>query len=311
MATTGLTTFDAGRRRLLLAGAGALVLAACGSGGDEVAATGPGGEGDSDASPPTSGSGGPGALTLLRVFALEQAAATPLRLPLAFADRDGVSVADVPEAIQVRATSPSGVEQQTVEVARRREGIPSPYYPFEATLDEPGQWELTISVGEAETSTNLTVRPRQELAVVPGPGERLPSIATPTTADALGINPLCTAEPPCPLHEVGLDDALTAGLPIALLVSTPAFCQTAICGPVLDLLLARQSGLAGKLTMIHAEVYTDEDADQTTPTVNALGLRYEPSLFLADADGNVRGRLDYTFDASELDEQLAALLAPA
>lgn len=310
MATTGRTSFDAGRRRLLLAGAGALVLAACGS-GDEEGDTVQGGGGDTDATPPTSAPSGAGALTLLRVFSLEQAAATPLRLPLAFADGEGVPATDVPEAIRVRATSPSGVEQPAVEVSRRRDDIPSPYYPFEATLDEPGQWELTISVGEAETSTDLTVRPRQELAVVPGPGELLPSIPTPTTADALGIAPLCTAEPPCPLHEVPLDDALVAGLPIVLLVSTPAFCQTAICGPVLDLLVARREELAGRVTMIHAEVYTDEDADETTPTVDALGLRYEPSLFLADADGTVRGRLDYTFDASELDEQLAALLAPA
>ena len=309
MATPRRSPFDPTRRRLLLAGAGGLFLAACGSGGDD---------GDEDAAAAarttTTGAGGSGdggALTLIRVFALEQAAALPLRLPLAFADDGGVPTDEVPDAIEVTAVSPAGVAAAPVEVARRSDGIPSPYFPFEATLDEPGTWELVIAVGSATTSTDLTVRPREELAVVPGPGDSLPSIPTPTTADALGVDPLCTATPPCPLHEVSLDRALTAGLPIVLLVSTPAFCQTAICGPVLDLLVARQADLAGRATVLHAEVYTNDQARETTATVNALGLRYEPSLFLAEADGTVVARLDYTFDGTELDEALEALLAPA
>lgn len=309
MATPRRTPFDPFRRRLLLAGAGGLALAACGSGAEQGAVA----DGGAATTAPASGGGAGGdrqvELTLLRVFALEQAAGIPLRLPLAFADAEGAPTDQVPDAITVTAVSPSGVPGQAVEVARHGEGIPTPYFPFEGTLDEPGTWELAISVGAATTRTDLTVRPRQELAVVPGPGDVLPSIPTPTAADALGVEPLCTATPPCPLHEVGLDQALAAGLPVVLLVATPAFCQTAICGPVLDLVVARRAELEGRATLLHAEVYTDERAEETTSTVDALGLRYEPSLFLAGADGTVRGRLDYTFDATELDQELEALLA--
>ena len=305
MATPRRTTFDPFRRRLLLAGAGGLVLAACGSDDGVRAAAG------TSTSEPgaTSGSAGAGALTLLRVFALEQAAGVPLRLPLAFADAEGAPTDEVPDAITVTAVSPSGVAGEPVEVRRHGVGIPTPYFPFEGTLDEEGTWELAIAVGAAETRTDLTVRPAQELAVVPGPGDALPSIPTPTPADGLGVAPICTANPPCPLHDVSLDQALAAGLPVVLLVSTPAFCQTAICGPVLDLVVERRAALEGRATLIHAEVYTDDRADETTATVDALGLRYEPSLFLAAADGTVRGRLDYTFDATELDEELGTLLA--
>jgi len=299
MPTPRRTTFDPTRRRLLLASAGSLALAACGGGGGSTA---------SPASTTTT-TVGPQRLSLLRVFALEQPAGVALRLPLAFADAEGVPTADVPDDITVRAVSPSGASLDPVTVARRGTGIPSPYFPFEQTLDETGTWELVIAVGSAETSTELTVRAPEELAAVPNPGDPLPSIPTPTVNDALGIEPLCTATPPCPLHEVSLDQALTSGLPTVLLVSTPAFCQTAICGPVLDLLVERQMRVGDRATLIHAEVYTDESLEETTPTVNALGLRYEPSLFLADADGTVRARLDYTFDATELDESLDALLA--
>jgi hypothetical protein len=303
MATPRPSSFDRSRRRLLLAGAGSLVLAACGSGDEPTSARDTTTSTGGGAAAGTAGGG----LTLLRVFAPEQAAGIPLRLPLAFADAGGAPTDRVPDAIRVTAVSPSGVAAAPLEVARRGRGIPTPYFPFEATLDEPGAWELRIAAGAAETATDLTVRPRQELAVVPGPGEALPSVPTPTTADALGVEPLCTAAQTCPFHDVSLDQALAVGLPVVLLVATPAFCQTAVCGPVLDLLVERQADLAGRATVIHAEVYTDDRATDTTSTVDALGLRYEPSLFVAAADGTVRGRLDYTFDATELDEELGAL----
>lgn len=285
--------FDPTRRRLLLAGAGGLALTACGGGGGTAA-------------PATTTTRAPRTLSLIRVFAPEQPAGVPLRLPLAFAGAEGVPTGDVPDRIEVRAVPPSGASLDPVVVQRHGEGIPSPYYPYTSTLDEPGAWQLVIAVEGAETTTDLTVRPRSELAAVPGPGEALPSIPTPTTGDALGVDPLCTATPRCPLHDVSLDQALALGKPVVLLVSTPAFCQTAICGPVLDLLVDRSATLADRATVIHAEVYTDDTASETTSTVSALGLRYEPSLFVAAADGTVRHRLDYTFDAVELDDALAA-----
>src|SRR3546814_12918171 len=80
-----------------------------------------------------------------------------------------------------------------------------------------------------------------DLSVVK-PGDAIPAVATPTPTDARGVNPICTAEPACPLHDVSLADALGEGRPIALLVATPAFCQIAICRPVLALLLEAPGG---------------------------------------------------------------------
>jgi hypothetical protein len=114
--------------------------------------------------------------------------------------------------------------------------------------------------------------------------------------------------PPCPLHGTSLDTAIGGDRAIALLIATPAFCQTAICGPVLDLLVARQGDFADTVTMVHAEVYTDDSARQTTETVMAYGLTWEPSLFLARPDGTITSRLDYTFDSTELDQALTEVV---
>ena len=43
------------------------------------------------------------------------------------------------------------------------------------------------------------------------------------------------------------------------------------------------------------------------PAVQALGMTFEPALFLVAADGTVAERLDAVFDEAEIDERLAAL----
>ncbi|MFM8906883.1 MAG: hypothetical protein ACKOIZ_04595, partial [Actinomycetota bacterium] len=53
-------------------------------------------------------------------------------------------------------------------------------------------------------------------------------------------------------------------------------------------------------TFIHAEVYADRDATQVAPVVTALGMNYEPALFVTDSRGVVTARLDAVFDEVEL-----------
>ena len=60
--------------------------------------------------------------------------------------------------------------------------------------------------------------------------------------------------------------------------------------------------------MVHADVYSDDAATTIAPAVNALGLEYEPVLYLSK-NGIVVDRIDVIWDQSELDEHLAAFLA--
>ena len=100
---------------------------------------------------------------------------------------------------------------------------------------------------------------------------------------------------------------LADGRPVAVLVSTPAFCQTAICGPVLDVLLDRRAEAPEDLVFVHVEVYTDETAERVAPAVQALSLSYEPVLFVAGTDGRITARLDNIFDAVEMRDALASV----
>ncbi len=141
-------------------------------------------------------------------------------------------------------------------------------------------------------------------------GDALRPVVTPTTADARGVNPVCTRSPkPCPFHTMTLSDALAKKQPIVFAVTTPGFCQTAICGPVLEILIDLAPSLR-RFQIVHAEVYVEPNkqtsgAPKTTDTISTYGLDYEPSLYVADAGGVVRGRLDFTWDRAELESALA------
>ena len=112
-------------------------------------------------------------------------------------------------------------------------------------------------------------------------------------------------KPPCPLHDVTLTQALQSGKPVAYLIGTPAFCQTGVCAPILDNLITAHNRLGDKVTMVHAEVYTDNTATTTTPAVQAYQMSFEPCLWITDATGTVVERLDFVFDQGEIDAALA------
>jgi hypothetical protein len=122
------------------------------------------------------------------------------------------------------------------------------------------------------------------------------------------VDPFCTRPEPCPFHDVTLTEAIAAGRPVALYIGTPAFCQTAVCGPILEFLVAELD--AGRdLTIVHAEVYLDPygqegDPGDTAEVIGVYGLDFEPQLVVADASGTVTAVLNNSMDRTEVAEAL-------
>jgi hypothetical protein len=282
------------RRQILLGGAGTLLLAACGSSSGGKAAA------SSTTSGPTGG------LVLFKAFPANQPVGKELRLPLALADKDGSFDVRLPKQVSAHLQRPDGSTTAPMTLDLHQKDLPRGYFPLRTTFDAPGRWTIVLETGKEQVATTVDARPKSEVPSIPSPGDALPKVPTPTTADHHGVNPICTRNPVCPFHATSLDQAIGGKRPIALLVSTPAYCQVAICGPVLDLFVARKASLTG-IEVIHAEVYVDDKAQTTAPIVDALGLDYEPSLFLAAPDGTVTDRLDSIFDGNELDAALARL----
>ena len=293
------------RRSVLLGGAGALGVAAFGR-----LATACGGSDGGDSSPTTQGADTRNLLSIFNAqgpFLLPGAAQ---RITYALADFEGVPI-EGPDTITFRLDPPSGGDALEVESQRRGDGVPTPYYPVRFTPTEEGIWTTTAEVDGQEVGASFSVDGAEEVPVLER-GEAMPPVQTATVDDPRGVDPLCTADPPCPLHEITLAEALDEGRPMAVLVATPAFCATAVCGPVLDVLLAVQEQVPD-VRYLHGEVYEDPltvaNVAEATPTelTDALGLTYEPSLFLVGADGTLVDRLDNIFDESEALEAVTAL----
>ncbi len=194
------------------------------------------------------------------------------------------------------------------------------YYPARFTMPDPGVYDLVITVPGssfgAGPSATLPVQAfsPSEIAV-PLPGDTMPRVATPTFDDPSGVDRLCTRPEPCPFHADSFDAVMTNGRPTALLVATPAFCSTAYCGPVVETLIAASAEVDG-VDLVHAEVYANPDevdgnfadpAIRLAPAVLAVGLTFEPSLFLVDSNGVLAERIDNVFDVVEAVDALRSL----
>lgn len=193
-----------------------------------------------------------------------------------------------------------------------QDGVPVPYFPVRFTPDQPGTYRIKTTVDGAEIATNFVVQAPGQLTG-PTVGQRLTVTDSPTTTDPRGVTPICTRERDgkeafCPHHTVNLRDALAAAKPLVLIVSTPAFCQIGVCGPVLEL-FTEQAAAHPTVQVIHAEVYADpaSGSQQTAPLVDALGLTFEPALYAVGADGTIVDALTHVFDRQEIAAAFAAL----
>ena len=280
---------------MFLAGAGALGI---------VLASGCGGKDKAEDDPPT------GARILGAAFAnglSSEAVLVPgieQRAPLVLFDVDsGRPLRDnPPDSIDVELWF-KGARLSQAKLTVHDDEISTPYYPMTMTLPEAGDYEIRAEFSEVPVGFRASARDKVPLVQV---GDPVFSVETPTTTNSMGVSPICTRTPQCPLHATSFAQVLQTKGPTALLISTPGFCQTAVCGPVLELLVSERANFPN-IRMVHAEVYVDPQEfasgkpnPRTTGAVKAYGLSFEPSLVIANADGIVVSRLDFTWDRAEL-----------
>jgi hypothetical protein len=299
-------------RRGFLAGiAAAGVLAACGDDSSDV--------GTSEGAGSDSTADIVGGLSVLRFYGPYYAAGRPARVPFGLADDEGLLPAGLaPEELTVTVRGPEGEDVASgLTAPLYTEGLARPYYAFEFTPKAAGFYDYVIDAPEGEIISQVQIVEADDpiASAMVGPGDPMPALMTPTTDDPRGVTPICTREPNCDLHGRTVADVLAAGEPLALLVATPAFCQTVICGPVLDVLLGVMPDVAG-VAAIHAEVFADPENNPARPTeedfapvISELGLAFEPVLYTVGADGIVRQRLDYIFGEAEIRRALEDLAA--
>ena len=288
-------------RRLFLrlaTGAGAAgLLAACGRGpADGAASATPTPTSAASAAPvsPAVARVAPDAEPVLNVISasFEQLTGThPFAFGIVGPDNAPVTGADVnlwvvPQAGTGEPAGPFPTTYQEVE------GQPLGLYVTEVELTEAGPTSFVAVTGDGRAGADDVQVATPETSAIPAPGQEAISVATPTEKKDLGFETICTLDPPCGMHDISLDDALAEGRPVVLAFATPAFCQTAVCGPSIGVVEGvRQDKDWGDVAFVHCEIYTDAGQTVAEP-VSEWQLPSEPWLFTIDADGRIADRTD-------------------
>ncbi len=176
---------------------------------------------------------------------------------------------------------------------------------YSSELDFPsnGEWAIAALVKE-DGEIKGTLLPSAvvgEVSGVPRPGDKAPVIHTPTAEDAGGdLAQITTRIPPDTQNQVDYADALGKE-PIVLLFATPQFCQSRVCGPVVDVAEQVKQEYGDEAAFIHMEIFNDNDPGKgTRPQVRAFNLPTEPWLFTIDRQGRVSSVIEGAFGPEAL-----------
>jgi hypothetical protein len=209
---------------------------------------------------------------------------------------------------QVAFAAPGSSQGSVLPTKLYKDGLPKGrgVYVAQATFPEAGAWKAILLVNGKRVPFAVQVN---DSADAPTIGAQAPHAPSPTKANPLGVNPICTRRPACPLHAVSLSDVVGSGKLVAAMFATPALCQSQYCGPVLDELLKVVPRYQDRVTFVHTEIYTSNRGATLAPTVQAWNIPGEPWLFTIDGSGTVKGRIDGAFGSREIVEQLDDLIA--
>jgi thiol-disulfide isomerase/thioredoxin len=133
-------------------------------------------------------------------------------------------------------------------------------------------------------------------------GERAPSLATKTLADAGGDFSKITTyrHPDARMYQHSLDQALKTGKPIVLAFATPGHCTP--CDQQLQMLKAMLNKYEDRVLFLHLDQYQNPQA------FKAFGVMGDPWTYVIDQNQTVRyveaGRVMY----NELEAQIIKLL---
>ncbi|UJA21514.1 thioredoxin family protein [Thermoleophilia bacterium SCSIO 60948] len=178
-------------------------------------------------------------------------------------------------------------------------------YVVDARFGQPGEWRfIAVLGGEEPRVAGIRGIEITDDPPVPQVGERPPPINTPTVEDVGKIEEIETRVPADTMHEVDFADAI-GEKPVALVIATPALCESRVCGPVVDIAEQVKQEWEGDAAFIHMEVWEDNNpAEGLRSQLRAFGLRTEPWLFVFDRDGRVSTRIEGAFSAEELEAAL-------
>ncbi|HEY1284451.1 MAG TPA: hypothetical protein VGF04_00035 [Solirubrobacterales bacterium] len=204
---------------------------------------------------------------------------------------EGPAIGPFPASIETLETQPAFRAETTADDPNAATVV----YSTELNFTSDGEWRIAAIVREGKrlTSTLLPSAVVGEFKKIPKVGQKAPLIHTPTPEDVGGdLSKITTRIPPDTQNRVDYADVLGKE-PIILLFATPQFCQSRVCGPVVDVTEQLKETYGDEAAFIHMEIYNDNNPSKgVRPQVRAFHLPSEPWLFAIDREGVVRAVIE-------------------
>ncbi len=296
-------------RRLIPALLVGLVVAACGSAAPAVSER------------PAAPSARPSTATgpnILPIFVSSEILAGQNRFMFSLTDRSNQVIAapDVPVTLEFYDVAADENEVAFTADSRFLWAIEGERGLYASTVEFPkaGRWGVRFTAAFPDGRTEQ-VRADFDVAAsgsTPAIGAPAVGVDTPTIGAGGDAATVSTDRAPNPaFYTRSVADAVDAKAPFVLVFATPAFCQTAVCGPMLDTVKALAADYP-TLTFINVEPYTMAMTDgslqpvladgqlQAAPWTDAWGLRTEPWVFVVDGEGKVAAKFEAVVAEDEL-----------
>lgn len=171
-------------------------------------------------------------------------------------------------------------------------------------FDKPGRWVLRAEFNGGKAIDTVEVLPQ---SASPGVGQKAIASQTPTVDDSRGVDPICTRDPMCTMHEMTIAQAISSGRPSLIAFATPRFCESRTCGPAIDVIEEARATVGDAVNFVHVEIYTDTTTAKITAAVDEWKLPGEPWVVFAKADGTVAERWSGAVGRGELADALPKL----
>jgi hypothetical protein len=218
------------------------------------------------------------------------------------------AIGPFPARIESLATKPPFQGETTTE----NPDVANVVYSADLHFPSDGEYRPVALIKEEDGWAKVGLRSIQvgEFAKIPRTGEKAPLIQTPTAKSVGGnLAELSTRVPPDTQNKVNYADVLGKE-PILLLFTTPQFCQSRVCGPVVDVAQQAQHQFEGKANFIHMEIYNENDPSQgVRPQVRRFHLPTEPWLFAINREGVVSAAIEGGFGTKLMDQIVEKVIA--
>jgi hypothetical protein len=247
----------------------------------------------------------------------EQIADAKVALYFAHGEK-GKAFGPYPARIESLATESAFIAQTTGSDPQAAKVV---YVIDDAPFQANGEWRVLALIDEGGSLKGTLVpsavvghftHPRpgfpKSPANPPDVGEPAPRIHTPTAADVGGdLSKIDTRIPHDEMHSDDLAEVLGKE-PVVLLFATPQFCQSRVCGPVVDEAEQVHQTVGEGVAFIHMEIYKENNPSLgVRPQVKAFDLPSEPWLFVIDRHGIIRTRIEGAWGVPELERAVHAV----